>query len=88
MVANQTDKGFFMIFLGFVIHFFVSGFVQFYYASTGFRQDGMMLLVLLVPLIAGVYFLGWLSLLTFFFGMMFGGFVFVGSKNKDDNSEP
>ncbi len=73
-----------MTLIAYVIHFFMSGYAQYYYASTGFRQDNIALIIFLIPFIGGFIFIGWTALFTFFFGMMMGGFVFAGSRNNDN----
>lgn len=71
------------VFIMYLIHFFLSGFAQFNFVSSG--KDGISVLIFLAILGGGIYLIGWSALLTFFFGGMMGGFVYANSQIKDND---
>jgi len=66
--------------IGHAILFFLAGFAQFNYALNKGLGGAILFLVVVS---AGVYFLGWWALLTFFIGGMVGGRLAVEQKQKD-----
>ena len=63
-----------MHFLGHAALFFLAGFVGYLLNANRGSPLGIFLLIALP--VAGVYFLGWWAILTFFVGSLFGGRVF------------
>ena len=70
--------------IGHAVLFFLAGFAglvvnvnNFTNTPQGFRTFGGFLVLAL--LIGGVYFLGWLALLTLVLGIMFGAYIFMKS---------
>jgi len=71
--------------LGHAIIFFAANFTGFMINADRRNPVGVFLL-LAVP-IAGVYFVGWWSLLTSLVGLVFGGYIFWGSKRNRSNPD-
>jgi hypothetical protein len=69
-----------MIILSHVLLFYCAGFAQYY--ITVHRRSPIGYMLFLSFGIAGVYFLGWWSLLTFMIGAGFGSKVYFASVNN------
>lgn len=66
-----------MTFIGNALLFYLAGFMG--YLMNADRGNSLGVFLLIALPVAGVYFLGWWALLTFFVGAIFGGKVFWGS---------
>jgi hypothetical protein len=76
-----------MIWLGHAVLFFFSGFA--YWLLYVYRHNLGVILTIALPF-AGVYFLGWWALLTFFLGIFFASRMYVKAilSGKDPYSNP
>lgn len=63
-----------MTFIGHALLFFFAGFAGYLFNADRGNSFGVFFLIALP--VAGVYFLGWWALLTFFVGAIYGGRVF------------
>ncbi len=66
-----------MTFIVNAVLFFLAGFTG--YLLNADRGSSLGIFLLIGLPVAGIYFLGWLALLTFVFGIAFGGMVFRGA---------
>jgi len=72
-----------MTFIGHALLFNFAGFTGYLMNADRGNSFGVFLLIALP--VAGVYFLGWWALLTFFVGVIFGGKVFWKRVNSGRN---